>query len=333
MNKIKLKKEVDNIIESEIKSISHPSLRNKLKISFNHFIDNENELIRIKETDSFCDIIYKTLSKNRVNDFGNFYHFKDLKRTIEIINTQKIKLYPLPKHNKNDNTESLELLRRYWYGLHEKIGKSHYEVTDHSLDDNIPETVHIFCLTKDFRNEMFWQKYANNDNGVCINFEFEHFNSMTVHHKKSFEFRDVFYDDGYTFDFLQDIRFKIENIGVKYNIVPKSQWFKYYFKRKKYSWENETRISINFQNYIQSIINSDDKDKSKLINEYSKTYRSEIYDKENKTNMKPLCLELDNDFFKMKIVEIICGKNISNEDYISIRKICAEKKIKIWKRQ
>ena len=68
--------------------------------------------------------------------------------------------------------------------------------------DEERENIFILCFTKNGNKERFWKEYVNNDSGVCLVFRLLNFDPQFA---ELYNFRDVSYDNGYRFDFINHI--------------------------------------------------------------------------------------------------------------------------------
>lgn len=250
--------------------------------------------------------IFSSVATDRKKDIGQFYHFKaNLEIIKSILVERKIQLTALEYHGDNDHAEYSEFFKRSEY-------------FGHFCDGNINELkrkIFILCLTKNFREKLFWQNYANEGTGACIVFRFE----FKEDNQAFYELRDVGYDSGYRFDFINELRYKFFREFNKELFINGITKFAQFYKRDKYRWENETRLSFNFN--IGSFANC-----------LEKPFEIKTQEDED-GNIAREFIELkfdDNPFFKLKIDEVICGVNMDETDFKEISNLCSPN-TKVWK--
>ena len=262
--------------------------------------------------DKIAFLLTKLLATERKSDFGTFFHFIKLKHALAILENNEIQLSSLSSLTENDSAEYSEFLSRYNYNP--AFNDVHIS--------NAKDSIYVFCLTKEFRNQKFWNEYLKDTPGVCIGFRFEKYNIDLF---DFFEFIDVIYDDGYSFDFLNDIQREIKNKFNKRLYIGGMNRIARHYKRNKYSWESETRLIFDFfenkmlhqSPYFKGITGKD-------LNQYLKPEFDEV------DKRFFLRINLDNPFFKINISEIICGKEINDDQIITIKSMLS-KNVKVWR--
>ena len=265
--------------------------------SQNGLINGRNKLIPI----------FSSIATNRKRDTGQFFHFKaNIDIIKSILQDRKVQLTALKYHGENDHAEYSEFFKRSEY-------------FDHFCDGNIQELkrkIFILCLTKNFREKLFWENYAKKGTGACIVFRFEYKGDKQA----CYELRDIGYDSGYRFDFISELRHKFLNEFDKELFIDGITKFAQFYKRDKYRWENESRLSFNFNI-----------DSYKNCLESSFEIKSQ---KDDEGNIKREFIELnfdDNPFFNLVIDEVICGANMDDTVFENIKSLMPN--IDVWKLQ
>ena len=287
----------------------------------------------IKWADSNINPITKAFNKsalNRINDKGQFFHFKSLSIAKLIIENKSIQVSNLLSNEQNDFAEYSEFYKRL--GLfHQLIPTDYcqqqqaqtYNPASQSPMDIQRENILILCFSKEGHKENFWTSYANNDTGVCLSFRFKNYDPEQTH---NYDFRDICYDNGYRFDFINHINYHFRKEFNKQIFVEGISKFSKFYKRGKYEWENETRLCFNYDNTTFGLGN----------------YLNRIFpiQQDSTTNRKYINLPLEgnetpNPFFSLTIDEVICGKNISATDYTELERILTTNfpSAKIWQRK
>lgn len=271
--------------------------------------------------------IFNKLSKNRITDRAQFFHFKSSKFAEEIIATKKIQVSNLLSNQENDFAELSEFYKRL--GLYHKLTSSDQSASNGFTPDS-PTLIDydrghtlILCFTKDCHKDVFWEKYAASDTGVCLGFRFE------VDFKKpenllGFDFRDVCYDHGYRFDFLNHINYHfIKKFGHQLYIGGVSKFAKFY-KRGKFEWENEVRLVFDYTGGLGG--NGDILKQTFPLLENTTSDRKYIE--------VPLGNDANNPYFSLTIDEVICGKHVEDEIYDRLKVSLANNfpQATIWKR-
>ncbi len=200
------------------------------------------------------------------------------------------------------------------------------------------ENTFVFCFTKSFRSERFWREYARKDTGVAIGFKFSNFNNRNLV-GYYYQLRDVFYDNGYALDFINEIRAKISRVcKVDVDLEPyKCIWFPYFYKREKYSWEDETRLAVYAGNYVRGALSdlihggmhTNEKEYKKVFDGLKKIpkYKVGSLDSGNKY----ISLPFENYFFNIEVKEIVCGRKVSKTQ-IGMLKEAAGLNVDVWQR-
>ena len=277
------------------------------------------------------DLLFESFCESRKYDFGLFYHFKPFEYAYDMLLSDSIKMFNLKSQTENDFTELIEYYNRYNY-FFDKNKVSEKEVM--SVED-----VHVFCFTKHYRKREFWNLYANQGTGVCIAFEFKKFdlnsfkkaqfkkyaNNQIPQRAFSYEVRDVFYDSGYELDIVNEIRHKIfKEFGRDVLVSPSiATWFPYHYKRKKYQWEEEIRLSLKVNDFYFKIwtdLNLKEIDEIKIF-ETCKLSPDKVF----------LKIPFKNKIFHLAPKLVILGQNITLDNEVKITALCKSKKIRCWK--
>lgn len=288
-----------------------------IKISdkrISHGLTKDGINIRKTIRDTTFHDFFQNYSKDRQNDKGVFYSFKEPRYALEILEEEKLYLPYLSKHLENDPLEYYELL---------SITSPHKSVFDRQ---NIKDNIFIHCFTKDFRNNKFWSTYGTNKEtnkkeNVAIGFKFTKY----IEFEKLIniiEFRDVIYNDKNRFDFIKEIQFRLYSDFGRILKIDSEFDLARFFKREKYRWEDEVRLCIDL--YKLDFI----KEKYKQIFPEFFNYNVEsIYTKKNNA----LFVQMSNEFFKFEVCELICGIDISQPDFTKLQRIANIRNIPIWK--
>ncbi|WPV01648.1 hypothetical protein SNE26_07660 [Mucilaginibacter sp. cycad4] len=302
---IKEQQEIAEIINSNIKSAEFDFKFDEVKpsdIRFHNKYDVKNVLV-FEEGKNPITQIFDKLSKNRVGDYGRFHHFKSAHIALDIIKNQSIQVSSLFSNDSNDFAEYTEFYKRI--GLFHPLVPEDFQKKAFNNNINPKDTrpsdvernhIFVLCFTQDNHNEKFWKNYANEDHGVAIGFRFSNFNNEGL---RLFDFRDVFYDRGYSFDFYNAIEYQLR----KYNKMFFSDGvdrFSKFYKRARYNWENETRLCFHY-------------DAPNMVGLNGFLDRTFPIQTDSKSGRKFIDLPLtgnsvENPFFELEIVEVVCGK-------------------------
>lgn len=268
------------------------------------------------ENSVWIDKVFSACSRERKQDFGHFYAFKKIEHGLEIITGQKLKLFSLNDQSDNDFAELTEFYHRYT-SISEL--SSSFQANLHKKSRG---EIFIFCFTKSFRNEKFWKEYTAGSSGICIGFKFNSFGRTVENPSYEYEFRDIFYDNGYSFDFLNEIQAKVwRRLSVIYQIQPiYTTWFPHFYKRKKYAWEDESRISINKASFT-----SYENHNGKII----ENCLIQIQETQNKKSF--IELPFQNQYFSVSVKEVIVGKAVPEETFVHIQRLGQQFGFDVWR--
>lgn len=258
--------------------------------------------------------LFRLLAKNRYADLGQFHHFKSFPVALDIIKSKSIQVSNLVANQENDFAEFSEFYKRV--GLYkgfipldyaEQLKQGVFNANALCQLDITRENTFILCLTQDNHNERFWAEYGVNDTGIAIGLRFSEFREDQKH---QYNFRDVFYDSGYSLDFLNQINFDLKKEFGSILYFSELHKFTPFYKRGKYSWENETRLSFMYkhENYDTGVT----LDSVFPIQTDQHTLR------------KYICLPIDNPdmpnpLFKLTIDEVVCGSKVTNVQFQELK--------------
>jgi hypothetical protein len=290
------------------------------------------ELIDFEEGKCPFDAIFNKLSKNRFKDYGQFNHYKSCDLALKIIVEKSIQVSNLASNDNNDFSEYSEFYKRI--GLLYQLLPKDYRLTPEGemMDpgavtpaDQVRKEIFILCLTQDNHNERFWREYASNDSGVAIGFRFSHFDP-NLNNALCYDLRDVYYDEGYSVDFINEINYHIRKEFKKIAFSGGITTFSKFYKRDKYRWENETRLCFDYDK--ETVFGKGHTLEQHFPIEHDiKTGRTYI-DLPLKGNAKK------NPFFELEITEVVCGKYVSDPEFEALKMALKASyfEAKIWRR-
>lgn len=267
---------------------------------------------------------------NRINDKGQFFHFKPHAIAKLIIDNKSIQISNLLSNEQNDFAEYSEFYKRL--GLfHQLIPKDYceqlttqtYNPASKSPMDEERENILILCFSKEGHQENFWTGYAKNDTGICLSFRFLDYEPSQL---SGFDFRDICYDNGYRFDFISHINYHFRKEFDRQLFIEGITKFSKFYKRGKYEWENEARLCFHYNfaplgigPFLNNIfpIQQDPTTQRKYIN----------LPLQGNTTANP--------FFTLTIDEVICGKNVSPADFTDLQNSLSANfpNAQIWQRK
>lgn len=256
--------------------------------------------------------IFNNTCINRYNSNNLYYHFKPinsiqrLTRVLNIIDNRQIQVSNLLANEQNDFAEYSKLYKRL--GLFNKFiphdycnqnQNGVYNPASASPVDNERNNIFILCFSRDYQNLRFWNEYAADSNGVCFVFRFTNFVDLYLN---CYDLRDVVYDDGYRFDFINEINYFLRQAFRRLLFLGGITKFSRFYKRFRYFWEVETRLSFDYNSTYQPFLSNN----FPLVHDANRTF-IELPLTGNTVSQKPL--------FNLTIEEIICGNNVSQADY------------------
>jgi len=245
---------------------------------------------------------------------NSVYAFKYPNHAIEMLENNDLRLTSLKKNEENDPLEYQE----FWYRLGNlsRMIPDNYDITANNWvcnrDKKLPidkdrKQIYIYCLT---RNPSYrhWKEYGNDGKNVCIEYNFKPKNK---NNDGAFKCGNVHYDSGYDFDFLREINYYIRTeYGLFFNPTGWTN-FALFYKRNKYRWEEETRISLNLINFG---LTEDDMEKGIMNLNYK-------VNEDGSINKDIVCIKNNSDYVNWEIKSITIGTNCPKEDREKIKDI------------
>ena len=176
---------------------------------------------------------FNQTAQNRITDKGQFFHFKSFDIANLIISNQSVQVSNLLSNQANDFAEYSEFYKRL--GLfHQIIPKDYcsqiqtqtFNPASRSPMDEDRENILILCFSKEGHKERFWKDYASDDTGVCLVFRLLNFSPT---YAEQYDFRDICYDYGFRFDFINHINYHfIKEFGKQIFVNGGSKFSKFY---------------------------------------------------------------------------------------------------------
>ncbi len=243
---------------------------------------------------------FNKVSKNRKNEEKEYFHFKNVNITMQILENKTIQVSNLISNQYNDFAEYSEFFNRVgsYYILIPKDFEGNYCEWCDSEIDRLRQYMLILCFARNNTNPRFWTEYANNDTGLCLKFRISNFRNQN-----EYNFRDVFYDSGYDVEFIKHINYYLKREFHHVILSSGFNRFAQFYKRNKYRYECETRFSfdaINPNRLTPLNLKLEENEQRKYIT-------------------LPLIGNLDvNPFFDMKLVEITYGNNVNEDTKIEL---------------
>ncbi len=276
------------------------------------------------------DFIFGHLARGRIYDYGQFTHFKSLDIAISIINSKSIQISNLKSNQENDYSEFTEFLRRMEFYHHLLPQNYCQQVASKTFNPGVPsaadidrENIFILCFAQDCHNDKFWLNYSNDDRGVAINFKFRFYHPD---HLAKYDFRDVYYDNGYDFDFVTFINYYFKQKFSRVLLPGGFVKFARFYKRAKYNWEHETRLSFHFDPTMPFGLGT------AFVNDFP--IHTDPVSGRKFLNIPLSGNPLGNPYFDLDIVEVVCGRNVTSADYIRLQTAlnASYPKANLWKR-
>ena len=295
---------VNNAIES---TCFGPVVGKVTKDDFSHY--EAGEVIYFSSTVSEAldplQRIFDICATDRRFDSGQFFHFKSVKRAIEILDTGTVQLTALHYLDKKDRAEYSEFFQRTGH---------FYPLVTGKIDD-MKKKSFVLCFTKSSRQEEFWNHYAEQEDGVCLGMRYD---IGAKELQRCVEFRDVTYDTGYLFDFINEIHYWFRREFEKNPFIEGVLPFARFYKRAKYSWEDESRISFDYYT------NTD----PPRCNPFPIQIVTE-----NGKNREYIEVPLRNDYFTLSVDEIICGRRVCCADRSRLLSASNLREDRVWVRK
>ena len=121
---------------------------------------------------------------------------------------------------------------------------------------------------------------------------------------------------------MNEIQAKIwRRVNAIYQIKPiYADWFPYFYKRRKYSWEDESRIAIKKSSFTRHEL----KDSRTIETEFIKINRlpnSKIF----------IELPFNNDYFTISLKEVIIGRNTPANRLEELKELSNQMGFRLWK--
>ena len=249
--------------------------------------------------------IFAKCATDRRLDCRKFYHFKCVEWAIDILKTGMVQLTALYYHAENDNAEYSEFFQR--------TGHTYPLITGNV--NELKKKSFVLCLSKSASRGKFWNQYAKQDRGVCLGLRY-HVGKMEL--QDCVDFRDVSYGTGYPFDFIKQIRDRFVCEFGKPPFIDGILKFARFYKRAKYSWEDESRISFDY-NYDTSSLLTRAFPIQKVV--------------ENGKIREYIDAPLRNDYFTLSVDEIICGRRVCRADRSRLLSASSLREDKVWVRK
>jgi len=166
---------------------------------------------------------FEGIAKSRNLDYGQFYHILKFDYALSTLTNKEIQLSALNYLWDNDPLEHTEFLRRHGYFknlVYDKI-------------EEIKNKDFIFCFSDSFRNEDPWKLYGQNETGVALGFRFTKYSDNPAH-TDLYQLKDIAYEGGYDFDFINEIQFRLKRDSESHCILVVFRHFQKIYKRAKY---------------------------------------------------------------------------------------------------
>lgn len=262
------------------------------------------------------EYIFGHLALSRIQNYIQFTHFKSLARALDIVTSKEVQVSNLTSNEYNDYAEYTEFLRRaeYYHSLIPKdyctqIQNKTINAGSRCLSDDVRDNTFILCFSQNYTNPRFWTDYAKNDTGVAIVFKFLNF---SPDHYDKYDLRDVYYDSGYDFEFINYINYHLrKEFGFAF-IPGSTSKFARFYKRQSYAWETETRLCFNVDRTLPYGLGVGIGNMFQIFPDSNPA--------SNRTFIKlPLVGNPNpNPLFSLTIDEIVVGSNVSGADYASL---------------
>jgi hypothetical protein len=249
---------------------------------------------------------------------SNVWSYKKTSRILEFIRDDRISLSALCANEDNDYSEYSECILHL--GQYKMLCPDKYGYPPIKKDK---ENIFIFCTTNTPNSEQHWNDYANKSTGARINIEFNFSGfenllktgTLPPYAYFSLVYGKVYYDSGYDFDFFKEVTERIQSTFGKSLTFQGSKKMAMLYKRKKYEWENESRLAIDLS---PSFMDGNARD-------YFLKDLKDFFELDEEKHI--LFAKNHNPLFSWKIKNVCTGSNISEQDKEDLQKSCAEKGI------
>ncbi len=205
--------------------------------------------------------IFNAAAPSKQANTGTYYHFKSLALAKVVLNSGELQASNLFSNRYNDFAEAEEFVRRY-SNPHPLIPTDYtkgavVEPRKRGIDDMKQNTC-ILCFTSSYADPRFWKSYLSGGKGVCFELEYVHPGASPIKAFDAFdttprttdlfyELREVCYDPGNLFDFVNEISSLVYDECKKVLMVPGVTKMASWYKRNFYAWERETRVVFDLQ--------------------------------------------------------------------------------------
>ena len=230
---------------------------------------------------------FSSTARDRRQDDVCFYHFLKYGFALRAVKENALQFTAMKYFEDNDHAEYSEFLRRCGYC---KDGV-----------DGDKRKLFVLCLTNTCDSERFWREYADDDKGVCLCLRLSDFNLNTA---EFWDFRDVVYDDGRRFSFIRNVRDEFLREFDREFYIDGVDKFARFYKRQKYEWETETRITLDFRLH------------QCLVNEFPIHVKK---DAQGKNTREFIVVPFKNGFYTLTLDEITCGYEVTESEMEVLR--------------
>ena len=261
-----------------------------------------------------CPFLQYFKSKNSAK-LTKIYTYKKAERALEMFEKNELHLTNLELNEENDSSEYQEFFMRIGNissMIPEDFKTEGIWVCDKKGElpiDKEKRSIYIYCFTNTFNMPRHWMEYANNDSGVCIEYDINVIKYDLF--PNIIRFGRVHYDYGYDFDFLKEIHHSVRKKFSLSFIANGFTEFAKFYKRDKYRWEDETRlvVDLNKNKALVKQIKDGKMQGVKLVNE------DKILVFKN----------MNNHFIRWKIKNVYCGNKIEEDLGQKISAVLAKK--------
>ena len=151
--------------------------------------------------------------------------------------------------------QQVKTLRDRFAAIEDRVCDDLIQIID-QMRTRTRETMLTYCMTEHFDNHVFWENYAKNYSGFCIEYDFSKFDKLSfpeyknllfllpmIYRKKKPYFNMVPFMDGAIREFIsKDASWQADpELNAELNL-------QLYYKNKEYEFEHEWRFSIKNEN-------------------------------------------------------------------------------------
>lgn len=183
-----------------------------------------------------------------------FFHFREIQIATSIIKDCSVHLNNLSWQK--DKQELIEFYERssLWNKdtgfAHRPLDSDGAPIDVFPLEE-IKKYIHVMCLSRVI-TERHWTEYAKGKGGVCFIFQIID-TSDDEAERKFYELRDVYYDQGNTFEFIRNLQADlVTEVGYPLNLSRVPILATTTKREPEFGWEVETRLVIDQQYIIAS---------------------------------------------------------------------------------